>query len=67
MSKSTTLKRQPLSNFKKYSLEELLQRYDPDRHGKDPVLTDWENARPVGNEFGSPDYDLHTGSPHPKA
>lgn len=56
MPKRKVLKRRPLSNYKKYTLAELLERYDPNAP-KDPVLLDWDNAPPVGKEFGSPEWD----------
>ena len=56
MPKRTVPKRRSLSSYKKYTLAELLARCDPNR-SKNPVEEAWDNAVPVGNEFGSPDAD----------
>jgi hypothetical protein len=56
MSKRAVLKLRPHFNYKKYALAEMLERCDFSLT-KDPQEKAWENALPVGNEFGSLDAD----------
>jgi hypothetical protein len=56
MPKLPVLKLRPHLNYKKYTLSELLERCDLNLP-KDPEEKAWENAPPVGNEFGFPDAD----------